>query len=99
MPLWTFETVEFEPQVRLTDWCVLEATYADSRAQLVQRFFKDLKSSGSWAEVKRYLLVARSGDRRGRGYVSGDAKKEDKRMAHLTSTPRKFASCDRIRPG
>ena len=30
MPIWTFGTVEAEPQVRLTDWRVLEATYVDT---------------------------------------------------------------------
>ena len=30
MPLWTFGTVEFELQVLLTDWRVLEATYVDA---------------------------------------------------------------------
>ena len=29
MPLWTFGTVESEPQVRLSDWTVLEVTYLD----------------------------------------------------------------------
>ena len=30
MPIWTFGTVEAEPQVCLTDWRVLEATYVDT---------------------------------------------------------------------
>lgn len=46
-----------------------------SRAQLVQRFFKDLEDNGGWAEVKRYLLAARGGDRRERGYGSGHPRK------------------------
>ena len=29
MPVWTFGTIEAEPEVRLVDWRVLEASYVD----------------------------------------------------------------------
>jgi hypothetical protein len=38
MPLWTFGTVESEPQVRLTDWRVLEATYVDAAEPRTRHF-------------------------------------------------------------
>lgn len=38
MPIWTFGTVESEPQVRLADWRVLEATYAESEKPCTRHF-------------------------------------------------------------
>lgn len=38
MPLWTFGTVESEPHVRLMDWRVMEATYADSALPRTRHF-------------------------------------------------------------
>lgn len=38
MPLWTLETVEFGPQVRLTDWYVLEASYVHAAEPRTRHF-------------------------------------------------------------
>lgn len=38
MPLWTFGSVEDEPQVQLVHWRVLEATYADAGEPSTRHF-------------------------------------------------------------
>ena len=38
MALWTFGTVESEPHVRLMDWRVMEATYADNAEPCTRHF-------------------------------------------------------------
>ena len=72
MPLWTFGTVESEPQVRLSDWTVREVTYLDdaiSRTRhLVGCDHYDGSGRVSSAIASFDVLRRRASTRRGRVY-------------------------------
>ena len=72
MPLWTFGTVESEPQVRLSDWTVREVTYLDgaiSRTRhLVGCDHYDGSGRVSSAIAPFDVLRRRASTRRGRVY-------------------------------
>ena len=72
MPLWTFGTVESEPQVRLSDWTVREVTYLDdavSRTRhLVGCDHYDRSGRVSSAIASFDVLRRRASTRRGRVY-------------------------------
>lgn len=38
MPVWSLATVDIEPEVRLHDWRVVEATYADTNSRATRHF-------------------------------------------------------------
>ena len=60
MPLWTFGTVESELHVRLMDWRVMEATYADSAEPCTQHFVGcDSYGSGRVSSAIASLDIAR----------------------------------------
>ena len=72
MPLWTFGTVESEPQVRLSDWRVLEVTYLDGANPRTRHFVGCDHYDGSGrvsSAIASFDVVRRRGNtRRGRVY-------------------------------
>ena len=72
MPLWTFGTVESEPQVRLSDWRVLEVTYLDGANPRTRHFVGcdhyDGSGRVSSAIASFDVLKRRASTRRGRVY-------------------------------
>jgi len=47
MSVWSLATVDIEPEIRLHDWRVVEATYADSNGRATRHFVGRDASDGS----------------------------------------------------